>query len=112
MRASDISELDVMTPMLVKILREMGFRRDEEDDYWFKDYGNDIVLKVASIGRNEMELELDMPIPTGINSSSLNKPEELIKAIVNSPLNRNLLSSLLHAINDMIHLKLIINLGN
>ncbi len=102
----------LVTPMLVKILREMGFRRDEGDDYWFKDYGNNIVLKVTSIGHNEVELELDMPIPTGVNSSSFNKPEELIKAIVNSPSNRNLLSSLLHAINDMVHLKLIINLGN
>ncbi|WP_054843943.1 hypothetical protein [Vulcanisaeta souniana] len=99
--------------MLVKVLKEMGgFRRDDEDDYWFKDYGNDVVLKVASTGYNEMEIELDMPVPTDINSSSLNKPEKLIEAIMNSSLNKGLLSSLLHAINDMIHLKLIINLGN
>ncbi|ADY00960.1 hypothetical protein VMUT_0749 [Vulcanisaeta moutnovskia 768-28] len=98
--------------MFVRILERMGFRKSDDDNYWFKDYGNNVVLKVMSAGSSEIEIELNMPIPTDVNPSSLDKPEDIIDLIVNSPTNKNLLLSLLRAINDMMNLRLVINMSN
>ncbi|WP_243671417.1 hypothetical protein [Vulcanisaeta sp. JCM 16161] len=90
----------------------MGFKRSDSNNYWFKDYGNNVILKVTSQGSNEVEIELDMPIPTGINPQSLDNPEEVIKSIMNSPVTKDLRQSLSHALSDLLKLRLTISMSN
>ncbi len=98
--------------MLINVLKSMGFRKSNDGDYWFKDYGNNVMLKVASQGLNEVEIELDMPMLTGVNPQSLGNPEEVIKSIINSPITKDILQSLLHALSDLMSLRMIISMVN
>ena len=98
--------------MLIDILERMGFRRSDRDNSWFKDYGNNVILKVSSPGPNELEIELNMPIPTGVDSSQLNSPEDVIRLLINLPISRDLLRSLSDALMDMMRLRMIISMSN
>ena len=98
--------------MFTDILERMGFRRSDRDNSWFKDYGNNVVLKVTSPSPNELEIELNMPIPTNVNSSQLNNPEDVVRLLVNLPISRDLLRSLSNALMDMMRLRLIISMSN
>ena len=97
---------------ITSILESMGFKKDNDDNYYYKDYGNNIVLKITPINADDIELELNASIPTDIDLSTINEPSDLIRALLNSSISKDSLLSLLKAINDIARIKLIMNMNN
>ncbi|WP_054853367.1 hypothetical protein [Vulcanisaeta distributa] len=98
--------------MFIDLLKSMGFRKSNNDNSWLKDYGNNVTLKVMPTDLNEVEIELDMPIPTGLNPDLSSDPKDFVYLIMSMPIDKDLLQSLHNALNDLMSLRLIMIMSN
>lgn len=99
-----------MSSVIIEFLENMGFRKDSES--WLKDYGNNVTLRIVPIGVDDLEIELNASILTDIDLSTIREPRELITALIESPLSRDSLVSLLRAIMDIISIRLAMSMVN